>query len=63
MCHCVMTQGPLLHLMANSHRRRRRDSTVELRRRRRCEHNSQLAHNHCRSTIETDRTGLTIREF
>ena len=34
--------------MPNTHRQRRRDETVLSRRRQRCEHNSQLAHDDCR---------------
>jgi len=51
----------LTNVMPNTHRRvRRRDETVLLRRCRRCEHDSLLAHDDCRwirSTIlETDQT-------
>jgi len=40
-------------LMPNAHRRRRRDETVLSRRCRRCEHNSQLAHDDCRRIRST----------
>ena len=39
--------------MPNTHRRRRCDETVLSRRRRRCEHNSQLAHDDCRRIRST----------
>jgi len=40
-------------LKPNTHRRRRRDETVESRRRQRCEQNSQLAHDDCRRIRST----------
>ena len=39
--------------MPTTHRRRRRDETVLSRWRRRCEHNSQLAHDDCRRIRST----------
>jgi len=49
------TNYPLLvySVMPNTHRLRRRDETVLSRRRRRCEHNSQLAHDDCRRILLT----------
>jgi len=38
----------MVTVMPNTHRRRRCDETVLSRRRRRCEQNSQLAHDDCR---------------
>jgi len=41
------------YIMPNTHRRRRRNETVLSRRRWRCEHNSQLAHDDCRRIRST----------
>ena len=69
---CVYTQAWLqISLNPNTHRRRRRDATVELSRvgvGGVCEHNSQLAHDDVLPTdsvdnLETEYNGLTIREL
>ena len=52
----------LCHIMPNTHRRRRRHETVLSRRRRRSEHNSQLAHDDCR-TDHTDSIAFDYTNF